>query len=109
MTYDVPPAPRDYVPPPKPPIRTDADRRRFGMAVIAFGIVFFIGSFIYGRSSTTMTAGQAFVATFPLFLIFAAIGGAIWKQGAEGIGPMVAYLAAAVGACGAVAAWLWGK
>jgi hypothetical protein len=39
----------------------------------------------------------------------AAFGSAIWRQGAEGIGPMVTYLSAVVGACGAVAAWLWGK
>ena len=109
MAYEIPPKPHQYVPPPKRPIRTGADRRRFGKIVIAVGVVFFIGSFGYAMHGGTMTKSQAFIATFPLFLILAAFGGAIWKQGAEGIGPMVAYLSAAVGLCGAVAYWIWGK
>jgi hypothetical protein len=109
MAYEIPPAPRDYVPPPKRPLRTDADRRRIGLGVIAFGVVFFVGSFVYVRHGSTLSSAQAFVATFPLALLFFAFGGAIWKQGAEGIGPMVAYLSAAVGLCGLVAYWFWGK
>ena len=109
MAYDVPPSPRDYVPALKPRIRTDADRRRLGMGTIAFGAVFFIGSFAYSLHSSSMTKTQAFLTTFPLFLLFAAIGGAIWTQGAEGIRPMIAYLSAVVSLCALVAYWLWGK
>lgn len=109
MAYEIPPSPRDYVPPPKKLIRTDADRRRFGLGTIAFGIVFFTGSFFYVRHGSTMSAAQAFFATFPLAMLFFALGGAIWKQGADGLGPMVAYLSAAAGLCALVTYWFWGK
>ena len=109
MSYEIPPAPHEYVSPPKRPQRTPADYARMGKIIIAVGTLIFIGGFAYAARGSTMTSQQAFIAMVPLFLIFAAFGGAIWKQGAEGIGPMVAYLSAAVGACGAVAAWLWGK
>ncbi len=108
MTYDIPPKPHQYVPPPKRPIRSDADRVRFGKLVIACGAVFFAGSFAYVMSSGTMTGPQALVATLPLAMIFVALGAAIWKQGADGIGPMVAYIGAVVAACSMLAAWLWG-
>ncbi len=109
MAYDIPPAPHEYVPPPQRPERTPADYARMGKLIIAAGALVFIGGFAYSVHGSTMAPMQAFVAMLPLFLIFAAVGAAIWKQGAEGLGPMVAYLSAAVGACGAVAAWLWGK
>jgi hypothetical protein len=109
MAYEIPPAPHEYVPPPKRRVLTPAQYARMGKLIIAAGAAIFIGGFAYCVHGSTMTPGQAFVAMAPLFLIFCAIGGAMWKQGAEGVGPMVAYLAAAVGACGAVAAWLWGK
>lgn len=109
MAYDIPPAPHEYVPPPKAPKRTPEDHARIGKIVIGLGALFFIGGFVYAKQDTTTTSTQVFVAMFPLFLIFAAIGGAIWKQGAEGIKPMVAYLSAAVGLCGFVAYWFWGK
>ena len=108
MAYEIPPAPRDYVPPPKAPKRTPVVCARIGKLTIAAGALFFIGGFAYGVRGSSMTSLHAFMAMLPLFLIFAAVGAAIWKQGADGIGPMVAYLAAAVGACVAVAAWLWG-
>ena len=109
MAYDIPPAPHEYVPPERALKRTPADFARIGKLTIASGALVFIGGFIYGVRGSTMTWGQAFAAMFPLFLIFCAFGAAIWKRGAEGVGPMVAYLSAAVGACGAVAVWLWGK
>jgi|GEM_PF-5513137 len=109
MSYEIPPAPHEYVPPPKRPQRTPADHARMGKLIIVAGALIFIGGFAYLMHGGTMTSKQAFVVMIPLFLIFAAFGGAIWKQSTDGIGPMVAYLTAAVGACGAVAAWLWGK
>jgi hypothetical protein len=109
MAYEIPPAPHQYGPPPKAPKRTPADYAQIGKLTIVTGALIFIGGFAYGVRGSSMTSGQAFVAMFPLFLIFAAIGGAIWKQGVDGVGPMVAYLSAAVGACGLAAAWLWGK
>jgi hypothetical protein len=109
MAYDIPPAPHEYVPPPKAPKRTPADFARIGKLTIAAGAAIFTGGFVYSVHGGTMTWGQAFAAMLPLFLIFCAMGAAIWKQGAEGIGPMVAYLSAAVGLCGFVAYWFWGK
>ena len=109
MRYQIPPAPHEYVPPPKSPKRTPADYARVGKIIIAIGAVFFIGAFVYFMRTGTMTGTQAFVAAVPLFIIYAAFGWAIWKQGMEGLGPMVAYLSAAVALCGAVAAWLWGE
>ncbi len=109
MAYEIPPRPRDYVPPQQPPKRTPAQLARIGKLTIATGALLFIGGFVYAVHGGTMTAAQALVAMAPLFLIFCAIGGAIWKQGAAGIAPMVAYLSVAVGLCGLVAAWFWGK
>jgi hypothetical protein len=107
MGYDIPPRSQDYVPPPKP--RTPAQYARMGKVTIVAGALLFIGGVIYIARGTTMSPSQAIMAMLPLFLIFAAVGGAMLKQGAEGVGPMVAYLSAATGACGLVAAWLWGK
>ncbi len=109
MTYNVPPAPHEYVPPPKVPQRTPADFARIGKLTIVSGALLFIGGFAFVLHGATMTWGQAFATMVPLFLIFCATGGAIWKQGAEGIGPMVGYLSIAVGLCGFVAYWFWGK
>jgi hypothetical protein len=109
MAYKIPPAPNEYVPPPKAQNRTPAQYARIGKVTIAAGALIFVAGFAYLRSGNTMTPLQSFAAMLPLFLMFCAIGGAIWKQGTQGIGPMVAYLAAAVGACGVVAAWLWGQ
>jgi len=109
MAYDIPPAPRDYVPPPRRRQRSPAHDARVGQMTIAAGAVIFMASFWYGTRGGAMTSLQAFVAMFPLFLMFAAIGTAIWKQGAQGIGPMAAYLSAAVSLCGLVAYWIWGK
>lgn len=100
---------RGYVPPPKAPKRTPAEYARIGKTIIALGAIFFIGSFAYMLRSSTMTPMQALVASLPLFLIFASFGWTIWQQGMDGLGPMIAYLSAVVAACGAVAAWLWGK
>jgi hypothetical protein len=108
MAYDIPPAPHEYVPPPKAPQRTSAQRARMGKLTIAAGVLIFIAGFAFLRRGNTMTPLQSFGTMLPLFLIFAAVGAAIWKQGADGVGPMVAYLSAAIGACGVVAAWLWG-
>jgi hypothetical protein len=107
MAYDIPPAPHDYVPPPKP--RTPAHYARMGKVTIATGALLFIGGVIYVTRGGSMSPSQAIMAMLPLFLIFAAVGGAMLKQGAQGVGPMVAYLSAATGACGLVSAWLWGK
>ena len=109
MAYEIPPAPHECVPPPKARNRTPAELAWTGKLTIAAGALVFIGGFAYFTRGGAMAPAQAFVMMLPLFLIFCAVGGAIWKQGADGIGPMVAYLSAAVGACGAVAAWLWGK
>jgi hypothetical protein len=109
MAYEIPPAPHEYVPPPKKPKRTPADYARVGKIIIGLGGIFFVGAFAYMLHGTTMTPMQVFVATFPLFLIYAAVGWAIWRQGMEGLRPMVAYLSAVVGLCGFVAYWFWGK
>ena len=77
MAYDIPPAPHEYVPPPKAPKRTPEDHARIGKIVIGLGALFFIGGFVYAKQDTTTTSTQVFVAMFPLFLIFAAIGGMI--------------------------------
>ena len=109
MSYEIPPKPHEYVPPLKRLKRTPAQYARMGKLIIAVGALIFIGGFAYGIHGDTMTPPQSFVATFPLFLIFAAFGGAIWKQGVDGIAPTVTYLSAAVALGGVVAAWLWGK
>jgi hypothetical protein len=109
MAYDIPPAPHEYVPPPKRRTLTPAQHARMGKLIIAAGAAIFIGGFAYSVHGGTMAPAQAFVAMFPLLLIFCAVGAAMWKQGAQGVGPMVAYLSAAVGLCGFVAYWFWGK
>jgi hypothetical protein len=109
VAYEIPPAPHEYVPPPKRPKRTPEDYARGGKLIIGLGGVFFVAGFAYMLHGTTMSPMQVMVATFPLFLIYAGFGWSIWRQGMEGLGPMLAYLSAVLGACGLVAAWLWGQ
>ena len=100
---------RDYVPPPKALKRSPRDYMIAGWLFTAVGFFGAAIGLFYLMHGSTMSFSSALVTVIPLFLIFAAMGWSYFRMGEDGFGVMASYLSAAVGACGLLAAWLFGK
>jgi hypothetical protein len=99
---------RNYVPPDKPK-RSPAGYRKAGWLFIALGFFVSAVGLFYMMHDGSMSFSLALVTVLPLFLIFAAFGWSQFSMGKDGLGVMVSYLSTALGACGFLAAWLFGK